>query len=198
MKRRSRSERYAMLPRSVLESEAWRTLPYFAMAVLVAIAAQYNGQNNGDLALSWAMAQRFGIRSHNHHVAALRLLLERGLIEKTLQGGMRPLGPTLYAVTWHPIDRREGGYDFAEQSETASRAFENWQPIGTAGGPLKKNQRDRRRTGSGPRAVLLEPLTGPPADHKRRFIGTAGGPPSRYTRSSRPHRRGNGSGGAPC
>jgi hypothetical protein len=188
-------ERYAQIPHSVLLSEAWRSLPHYAMAVLVAMAAQFDGKNNGDLALTWASARRFGIGSHEHLVKSLALLLDRGLIVKTRQGGRRPLGPCLYALAWRPINDRPGGYDDGiYATETASYAYMNWSAIGTAGGPVKKNHRDCRRTTSGLPAVPLAPVSGLPADNLGPFIGTAGSPPYRSTRSSARLRRKNGSG----
>ncbi len=39
-------EHFALLPRAVMESEAWRYLPDWAKAVVAALAAQYRGSGN--------------------------------------------------------------------------------------------------------------------------------------------------------
>ena len=72
--------------------------------VLVVLAAHYRGENNGDLALTRKMALHYGIKSERARCGGLRELAERGLIVKACQGGMRPLGPTTWALTWEPIN----------------------------------------------------------------------------------------------
>jgi hypothetical protein len=132
MSRRKRrigsGEHYAMLPEEVLTSEACRTLPNFAFRVLVATAAGYRGNNNGDLAMTWKIARTFGITSQRHLVKALAILLERDLLQKTRQGGKRPLGPCLYALTWRPIDDLKGKID-SGPTPIASHAWAKWAPI---------------------------------------------------------------------
>src|SRR5882724_7752117 len=55
-KRRMRGKFFAAIPVEVLTSVACRTLPAYAVRVLLAVAAQYRGNNNGDLALTFATA----------------------------------------------------------------------------------------------------------------------------------------------
>jgi hypothetical protein len=97
-----------MVPVEVLTSDACQPLPNYAVRVLLVLAAQYRGNNNGDLACTWAIAKTFGVRCKEHLVRGIKLLLERGLIVKTRQGGKKPLGPTLYALTWRGIDECGG------------------------------------------------------------------------------------------
>lgn len=185
-----------MLPHAVLQSQAYRTLPYHAMAVCVALAAQYAGHNNGDLALTWRMAPQWGVRSHGQLITGLALLLERGLIQKTRQGGMRPVGPTLYALTWHPIHPREGGYDAGiYPTDLAAHSYLEWSPTGPARGSDDKKSMD-------PPAVRFGPARGSdnPRHRTRRRSDKAdlSDPPVgrllRSTRSVIPHRRSNGGG----
>jgi hypothetical protein len=201
MKKARLKERFAMMPHSVLLSDAYRTLPCYAKIVLLVLVAQYDGKNNGNLALTWSMARKWGIRSHEHLTRGLSLLRERGLIEVTRQGGKRPLGPTLYAVTWHPIHHRERGYDpDVTPTEKGNFRYMKWTANGTAGGPDTANQRDCRRGGSGLPADQKTPLTGLPADQtaeKTPCIGTAGSPPSISTRSVYPPENGDDTDGAP-
>lgn len=174
-------DHFAMLPVEVLESAAYTTLPYFAKAMLVAVAAQFRGKNNGDLALTWPEAQRLGIKSKGHHVAGLRLLADHQLITKTRQGGMRPLGPTLYGLTWRALDASPK-YDFGTASTlAASHAWAKWEPAatekqnnGTAGGPVSGLPADRKSA-----------VTGLRADRKHPNNGTAGSPPSRFRGKNR-------------
>jgi hypothetical protein len=134
--------RFAMIPRDVWLSEACRTLPYYARVVLIAIAFQYAGKNNGDLSMPWSVALTFGVRSKEHLVDSLRLLLERGLILKTRQGGKRPLGPTLYALTWLPIDDLGNKIDMGP-TRHASNDWEIWSSAPP--GDQARAHRDCRR-----------------------------------------------------
>lgn len=134
-KRRSSGERYALLPLEVLTHPSYTTLPHYAQALLVAMAAQYTGKNNGDLSMPWSTAQLFGIRSKEHLVDGLRLLKLHGLIMKTRQGGKRPLGPTLWAITWRPIDDLPRKFDpDIRSSFAAPNTWQRWASPGTARG----------------------------------------------------------------
>lgn len=118
---------FAQIPDEVLKSDAQKNLPNYAVRVLVAIAAQFRGNNNGDLAMTWAIARTYGIDSKKQLNASLVMLLEHGLIEKTRQGGKKPLGPCLYAVTWQPINDLRGKIEKGATT-TASNAWATWSP----------------------------------------------------------------------
>ncbi len=94
---------FLMIPHEVLRSPAYRSLSPSAVKLLVDIAGQYNGKNNGDLTACMALMKPRGWRSTSTLNRAKRELLSGGLIEQTRQGGMN-LGPNLYAITWKPID----------------------------------------------------------------------------------------------
>jgi hypothetical protein len=129
-----------MIPVEVLTSEACRTLPSYAVRLLLAIAAQYRGKNNGDLAMTRTTARAFGVLSQGHLVEGISALLARGLIQKTRQGGKKPLGPCLYAVTWQQIDDL-GGKIECGPTTCAANTWAQWSSgppkdrIGSAGGP---------------------------------------------------------------
>jgi hypothetical protein len=181
-RRRTSGERYAMLPDEVLRHVSYTSLPYYARAVLTTIAGQYSGINNGDLCCTWNTAKTYGIRSKQHLVKGLALLLSHRLIVKTKQGGKKPLGPCLYALTWQPIHERRGGYDFGINPCEATHVWLNWTPTqdgnGTTGGPDTAHRRDCRWTGSGPQVVPLDPVSGPQVVPSASNIGTTGSPPS--------------------
>jgi hypothetical protein len=179
-KRRTNGERYAMLPDEVLRHPAYTTLPYSTRAVLTAICAQFNGLNNGDLCCTWSTAKTYGIRCKQHLVKGLALLIEHRLIVKTKQGGKKPLGPCLYALTWHPIHERRGGYDSDIRPCEATHIWLNWLPAGngTTGRPEKTNRRDYRWTNTGPPVVPVGAVSGPPVVPLSANIGTTRSPPS--------------------
>jgi len=91
-------------------SQAYRTLPAKYQAVLWMLAAQYRGNNNGDLALTRKQAQHFGLNNERTRTHGLRELEARGIIVKTRQGGISYGGrqPTLWALSWKPVNYRDG------------------------------------------------------------------------------------------
>lgn len=99
-------ERFALIPRDVLESGAYRALPDWAKAVLVALAGQYKGIANGDLSLTWAEARSLGVSSQWKLRAGIKLAERAGLCDVTRPGGNVAGGEkkaTLYALGWLPI-----------------------------------------------------------------------------------------------
>jgi hypothetical protein len=185
-KRFMTGKHFAQIPDEVLTSDAFRTLPNYAVRVLLAIAAQYRGNNNGDLAMTWAMGAPYGITSKKHLVASLADLLNRGLIAKTRQGGKKPMGPTLYAVTWQPINDLAGKIA-SGATTTAANTWARWREPATAAATDQdgKVHRDPRGTLSAPQGDQTEPVSGLPGDQRNQFIGTPGSPPSRSWREGR-------------
>jgi hypothetical protein len=114
----------APIPRLVVESEAYQALPDWAVRVLVAVACQYNGRNNGSLGLTESNFKRLGIRAAWHVYAGLRLLEEVGLVVRTEAGGTPLQGQARYALTWRAM-----GPSGASAAETAHRrkATNNWR-----------------------------------------------------------------------
>jgi hypothetical protein len=182
-KRRTTGKHFAQIPVEVLTSDACRSLPNYAIRVLIAIAAQYRGNNNGDLAMTRATARGFGVDSQEHLVRSLAALLERHLIEKTRQGGKKPFGPTLYAITWQPIDDL-GGKIESGATTTPTNAWATWS-LGLPADQSAKSHRVCRRTTLGLPADQSKAKSGLAADHKVPFIGSAGSPPSRFGSGAR-------------
>ncbi len=150
------------------------------MRVLVAIAAQYRGNNNGDLAMTWAMGEEYGITSKKQLVASLADLLARGLIAKTRQGGKRPLGPSLYALTWQPINDLRGKIQ-SGATTIATNTWAQWNAP-APGDRSGKNHQHPRGTGSGLPGDQTARITAPQGDQTGGFSGTPGSPPSRSWR----------------
>lgn len=101
-------ERFAAIPLEVLESPAFAALTGTGVRVLLALAAQYRGANNGRLTLPLTAAQSLGIRSKDSLHRGLSELRDVGLIEVTEQGGLPPHGCSRYALTFRAIDPAEG------------------------------------------------------------------------------------------
>lgn len=94
---------FLMIPHDVLRSHAYKSLSASAVKLLVDIAGQFNGTNNGDLSACMSKLKPMGWVSTSTMHRAKQELLRAGLIEQTRQGGMNA-GPNLFAVTWKPVD----------------------------------------------------------------------------------------------
>ncbi len=99
----------AVIPRAVIRSERYRNLNFAAKSLLVEIAVQYTGYNNGDLCATRSLLKDFGFNSQDTLTRALKELEKNELIEKTRIGGKNYFTganePNLYALTWQPIDK---------------------------------------------------------------------------------------------
>jgi len=101
---------FAGIPKEVLSTDKYAQLSGWDVKLLVDLVEQYNGYNNGDLCCAWNGSNKFrgmkhrGWRSKGTLYRSLRTLLRLGFIEQTRQGGKHK--PSLYALTWQPIDER--------------------------------------------------------------------------------------------
>jgi hypothetical protein len=107
-RRGAAGERFALIPASVLRSEAVRTLNHAYLRVLLILAVQYSGSNNGSLACTPRFAEQFGLRGRDTVYKALRELVARGLIVHTRQGIKQKDVFSLYALAWQPVHCRDG------------------------------------------------------------------------------------------
>lgn len=126
-KSRKQSGTFAMFPTAVLNSPAYKGLSMKAKALLLDMAASFNGYNNGDLGASINVLREWNWRSSETLAAAISELLAAGLIERTRHGGLH--GPSLFAFTWLPINECGGKLDVAA-TNVASGLWKN--PPGTA------------------------------------------------------------------
>ncbi len=90
------------------------SLGNLAFRMLDNLLAQYNGKNNGDLCAAPKLMALYGWKSSSSISKALTELITTGFIEKTRQGGRNR--PTLYAITWQPINECEGKLDVKENT----------------------------------------------------------------------------------
>ena len=112
-----------MLPLTVLDKAAVITLHHAAFRVLVLMAAQFNGYNNGALGLSKSQASSQNI-SNKTLYKALATLEERGLIERTYPASRVPPRPTMYALMWIAIDDTE----WSRSTRIPAHTYRDWQP----------------------------------------------------------------------
>lgn len=133
---------FIQIPHFVLRSEKWAALSGSAMKLLMELAAQYVGKNNGDLSVTFNTMQSRGWSSNATFRRALNELEECGWIVKTRQGG-RHVGCNLYGITWWPIDDGKGKHQHPMErkpshlwknavgrTETGPRKDRNWTAKG--------------------------------------------------------------------
>lgn len=101
---------YGSIPCEVISGPDWICLSLAAVKVLFILVSQYKGHNNGDLCATESVMSKYGISSPNTINRSLKELVARGLIAKTQNGYRGSDGrrrPSLYAVTWLPVDSIE-------------------------------------------------------------------------------------------
>jgi len=94
---------FVKLPHAVLNSAAYLAASPHARMLLLDLAAQYRGDNNGDLSGAWSFMANRGWRSKETLTASKRELMRLGLIVETRMGA-RPNKASLYALTWLALD----------------------------------------------------------------------------------------------
>lgn len=103
-KSRSRDgTRFLALPHVVMTSPAFINLSAPAVRVLLDIALQYTGQNNGKLVACNAYMKSRGWKSNDTPHRAKKELMDAGFLIETRMG-MRPNRAAWYAITWQTLD----------------------------------------------------------------------------------------------
>lgn len=100
------SDTFVRLPHPVIRSPPFFALSGAAMKMLLFLAAQYNGHNNGDLSATKSMVEGAGVCAGSKSKELLAQLEEAGFIVQTRHGIKRQCH--LYAITWIGIDRCPG------------------------------------------------------------------------------------------
>ena len=121
VKGRQTTGSFLRLPHHVLQHETFRTLSPKATKLLVVIAAQYRGSNNGDLCAAFSLMKNRGWNSCDQLDKAKKELVAKDVIRVARQGGLNKCN--LYALTWFPIDECKGKLDIA----STTTAPVNWR-----------------------------------------------------------------------
>lgn len=101
--RSERKERFALIPFEVIHSQNWARASKPCRALIVDIASQYSGHNNGDLTASITVLRPLGWTSPGTIKELLREADHYGLLVLTRQGGLL-IGASLYALGWKPVN----------------------------------------------------------------------------------------------
>jgi hypothetical protein len=113
---------YLALPHHMTSSERWGNLSGNATKLVVELARQFKGTNNGDLSVPWSRMQRRGWRSKSTLWAAINEAISAGFIKMTRQGGRHGLC-NLFAVTWAAVDECKGKHHHAVERVASN----DWQ-----------------------------------------------------------------------
>ncbi|CAG1013308.1 hypothetical protein ANAEL_04665 [Anaerolineales bacterium] len=106
---------HVAIPFAVLNGAAFIGLSAHARMLLFDLAAQYRGNNNGDLCMAFKMMKPRGWKSEETLGKAKLELLESGLIVETRKGA-RPNKCSLFALTWYALDDCDGKLDISARS----------------------------------------------------------------------------------
>lgn len=99
--------RFVALPWTMLDCPAYVALSVHAKALLIEIARQLNGSNNGMLLCSRAKLVPRGWTSNDMLTKSRRELIDAGFLHQTVMG-QRPNRASWFAVTWCDLDRIDG------------------------------------------------------------------------------------------
>lgn len=101
---------FAGIPRVVMETDDFQQLSYKSQALLIQLAYQYRGNNNGDLTVAFSILKKRGWKREATISNAVKELLDAKLILKTREGRFINPGArcALYALTWKPVDECTG------------------------------------------------------------------------------------------
>lgn len=98
---------FVALPLVVLESPGYRRASHPARSLLIDMAMQYTGGNNGKLTACEKYLKPKGWRSNDTIVRARRELIDCGLLIETRKGGF-PNTTAWFALSWQALDHAHG------------------------------------------------------------------------------------------
>ncbi len=97
------TEPFTGIVRSVFECPAFAALSPHACKLLLELAGQYRGDNNGNLTVAWKVVSKRGWRSKTTLWRCKAELIKAGFVYVTRKGHM-PSTCDLLALTWFPLD----------------------------------------------------------------------------------------------
>jgi hypothetical protein len=127
-------EQFVALPQNVIGSEEFIRLSSSAVRLLIDLARQYNGYNNGDFTAAFSVMENYGWRSAGTLKAATRELLEAEFIMEARDGYFMAGHSqcALYAITFRKIDECNGKLNISSTNspprQFKARAKPNTKP----------------------------------------------------------------------
>lgn len=120
---------FAAIPHCLLESSVFTGLSAHAVKLLMDLATQFKGFNNGDLCMAWTIMEKRGWKSRDTLNKARQELLDQELLLISRRGDRKR--PNLYALTFFAIDECGGKLDVKPTDRPYStwRLHEPYQPF---------------------------------------------------------------------
>lgn len=128
---------FVLLPHAITHSHIYTKLSAYGVKLLVDLANQYNGKNNGDLSLAYSVMKDEGWRSPSTLSKAIKELKALDLIEVTRQGARKRC--SLYALTFHAIDECSGKHN-AKPTERPKSQWRKHEPVSDIQEARKRKQ----------------------------------------------------------
>lgn len=100
---------FVALPHTLLNHSDFISLKPRAVKLLIDLAMQFNGGNNGDLSMEFPKMKKRGWKSNDQLYKARKELIEKDWIIRTRLGGKHKV--SLYAISWINIDDCNGKLD---------------------------------------------------------------------------------------
>ena len=124
--RRGSIERYAYLPREMLQSPAYKSLSHAERSFLTALAAECNGYNNGKIKFTREVAESYGLRSAGTRTRCLKKLESLGFIRFTakVKGPNPHRHCDLIRLTWHHMYEYR---DWSLPEMSPTNEWDKWQ-----------------------------------------------------------------------
>ena len=97
------TEGFTGIVHSVFECPAFIALSPHASKLLLELAGQYRGNNNGNLTVAWSVVSKRGFKSRTTLWRCKAELIEAGFVYVTRKGHM-PSTCELLALTWFALD----------------------------------------------------------------------------------------------
>jgi hypothetical protein len=140
--------RFISIRAEVLLSEAWAHTSSSGIRLIMELAAQYNGNNNGDLCAAWSVLKQHGWKSKQTLHSARKELEDKKWVIVTRTGTNAGTGngktiPTLYALSFWGIDECNQKLDPCIYPNNKPR--DSWKIGNTPPDIVREQQRERQR-----------------------------------------------------
>ena len=119
---KGKNHTFLALPHFMMASPEWARLSGSALKLLIEIARQFSGYNNGDLSIPLSSMKKRGFNSASKLDRCKKELIASRFILLTRQGGLNQCSH--FAVSWLPIDECKGKLEIAAE-RNASHAWKN-------------------------------------------------------------------------
>lgn len=115
------------IPHYIVRSPEFGALGPWPVKLLIELAGNYNGKNNGNLSAAFSVLGARGWNSPGTLNSAINSLLSAGWLIRTRTGGRNRCA--LYAVTWWPVDDCPGKWLEVKAETVASHRWRKTETL---------------------------------------------------------------------